>query len=303
MLNDPYHIPVLLNVATSALITDPEGLYVDVTFGGGGHSREILKNLTSGKLIAFDQDNDALENTIDDDRFTLVRQNFRNIENVLDVSSSKNISGVLADLGVSSYQFDHPERGFSFRFNNRLDMRMNSDSDFDAYQLINNYDEQQLQKVFSLFGDFRLSESRRLSSAIVNARLINSLETTFQLASLVEPLVPVKIRNQFLARVFQSIRIEVNQELSALSEFLDQLPKVLQKNGVVCIITYHSLEDRLVKNFFKSGNCDGVLEKDFYGNFTKPFTQLHRKPVTPDEAEIKLNPRARSAKLRIAVKN
>jgi 16S rRNA (cytosine1402-N4)-methyltransferase len=303
MLNDPYHIPVLLNVATSALITDPEGLYVDVTFGGGGHSREILKNLTSGKLIAFDQDNDALENTIDDDRFTLVRQNFRNIENVLDASSTKNISGVLADLGVSSYQFDHPERGFSFRFNNRLDMRMNSDSNFDAYQLINNYDEQQLQKVFSLFGDFRISEAKKLSSAIVNARLIKSLETTFQLASLVEPLVPVKIRNQFLARVFQSIRIEVNQELSALSEFLDQLPKVLQQNGVVCIITYHSLEDRLVKNFFKSGNCDGVLEKDFYGNITKPFTQLHRKPVTPDKAEIKLNPRARSAKLRIASKN
>ena len=303
MGNDSYHIPVLLNEAVEALITDPDGLYVDVTFGGGGHSQAILNHLNNGKLIAFDQDKAALENIILDDRFSLTRQNFRNIQNVIEATTSIRPSGVLADLGVSSFQFDCPERGFSFRFNNRLDMRMNTNSDLDAYKLLKDYDEQQLENVFRQFGDFKIVESKKLSTAIINSRNHSPLETTFQLASVVEHLVPKKIRNQFLARVFQSIRIEVNQELSALSDFLIQLPKVLKKCGVICVITYHSLEDRLVKSFFKTGNCEGTVEKDFYGNISKPFTVINKKPITPTMEEIRLNPRARSAKLRIATKN
>ena len=303
MRNEDYHTPVLLDASVSALITDPSGFYVDVTFGGGGHSREILKNLSDGSLMAFDQDSDAINNGIDDQRFSIVRQNFRNIQNVMEANSKKKTIGVLADLGVSSFQFDSPKRGFSFRFNNRLDMRMNTDSSFDAYDLINNYDDKQLENVFNQFGDFRKNESKRLANTIIDSRAINPIETTFQLVSIIESLVPVKIRNQFLARVFQSIRIEVNQELNALIEFLSQLPKVLSENGIACIITYHSLEDRLVKNFFKSGNCEGFLEKDFFGNIIKPFTVINKKPITPSEIEIKKNPRARSAKLRIAKRN
>lgn len=300
---DSYHIPVLLNEAVESLVTDPDGLYVDVTFGGGGHSKKILNYLNKGNLIALDQDTDAIKNKISDNRFSIIRQNFRNIQNVIEAITSIRPSGVLADLGVSSFQFDHPERGFSFRFDHRLDMRMNTDSEFDAYTLLKEYDEQQLEKVFCQFGDFKTVESKRLSDAIINARNVSPIETTFQLASTVEHLVPKKIKNQFLARVFQSIRIEVNQELSALSDFLLQLPKVLNKSGIICVITYHSLEDRLVKNFFKAGNFEGKLEKDFYGNVLKPFTPLNKKPITPKPEEIKLNPRARSAKLRIAIKN
>ena len=303
MQNEVYHMPVLLDATVSALITDPSGFYVDATFGGGGHSREILKNLSNGELIAFDQDSDALNNGIDDQRFTIVRQNFRNIQNVIEANCKEKTIGVLADLGVSSYQLDNPKRGFSFRFNNRLDMRMNTDSSFDAYDLINNYDDQQLENIFIQYGDFRKSESKRIANKIINSRIINPIETTFELVSIIESLVPVKIRNQFLARVFQSVRIEVNQELDALMEFLDQLPKILSEKGVACIITYHSLEDRLVKNFFKSGNFEGFLEKDFFGNINRPFTVINKKPITPSDIEIKTNPRARSAKSRIAKRN
>ena len=303
MQNEVYHMPVLLDATVSALITDPSGFYVDATYGGGGHSREILKNLSNGELIAFDQDSDALNNGIDDYRFSFVRQNFRNIQNVMEVNSKKKTIGVLADLGVSSFQFDNPKRGFSFRFDNRLDMRMNTDSSFDAYDLINNYDDQQLENIFIQYGDFRKSESKRIANKIINSRIINPIETTFELVSIIESLVPVKIRNQFLARVFQSVRIEVNQELDALMEFLDQLPKILSEKGVACIITYHSLEDRLVKNFFKSGNFEGFLKKDFFGNINRPFSVINKKPITPSDIEIKTNPRARSAKLRIAKRN
>ena len=296
-------MPVLLDATVSALITDPSGFYVDATYGGGGHSREILKNLSNGELIAFDQDSDALNNGIDDQRFTIVRQNFRNIQNVIEANCKEKTIGVLADLGVSSYQLDNPKRGFSFRFNNRLDMRMNTDSSFDAYDLINNYDDQQLENIFIQYGDFRKSESKRIANKIINSRIINPIETTFELVSIIESLVPVKIRNQFLARVFQSVRIEVNQELDALMEFLDQLPKILSEKGVACIITYHSLEDRLVKNFFKSGNFEGFLKKDFFGNINRPFSVINKKPITPSDIEIKTNPRARSAKLRIAKRN
>ena len=303
MQNEVYHMPVLLDATVSALITDPSGFYVDATYGGGGHSREILKNLSNGELIAFDQDSDALNNGIDDQRFTIVRQNFRNIQNVIEANCKEKTIGVLADLGVSSYQLDNPKRGFSFRFNNRLDMRMNTDSSFDAYDLINNYDDQQLENIFIQYGDFRKSESKRIANKIINSRIINPIETTFELVSIIESLVPVKIRNQFLARVFQSVRIEVNQELDALMEFLDQLPKILSEKGVACIITYHSLEDRLVKNFFKSGNFEGFLKKDFFGNINRPFSVINKKPITPSDIEIKTNPRARSAKLRIAKRN
>ena len=292
MQNEVYHTPVLLDASVSALITDPSGFYIDATFGGGGHSREILKNLSNGELIAFDQDSDALNNGIDDHRFSIVRQNFRNIQNVMEANSKKKTIGVLADLGVSSYQFDNPKRGFSFRFDNRLDMRMNTDSSFDAYDLINNYDDEQLENIFVQYGDFRKSESKRLVNKIIDSRIINPIETTFQLVSIIESLVPVKIRNQFLARVFQSVRIEVNQELNALMEFLNQLPNILSEKGVACIITYHSLEDRLVKNFFKSGNFEGFLKKDFFGNINRPFTVINKKPITPSEIEIKTNPRA-----------
>ena len=297
---DQYHIPVLLSAATKALVSDPSGFYVDVTFGGGGHSMAILDQIGKGKLLAFDQDADASANHIIDDRFSLVRQNFRNIQNVLEALGRELPIGIIADLGVSSYQFDNPERGFSFRFDQRLDMRMNKDAALNAFDLLNTYDTAQLENIFSQFGDFRPVESKRLSVNIIEARTQNQLITTQDLVKCVEFLVPQKVRNQFLARVFQSIRIEVNQELNALIEFLNQLPKVLRNGGIVSIITYHSLEDRLVKNFFKTGNCNGDLEKDFFGNISKPFDLVNKKPIVPDAAEIKLNPRARSAKLRIA---
>ena len=264
---DQYHIPVLLNEATQALISDLSGFYVDVTFGGGGHSRAILDIIDNGKLLAFDQDSDASVNHITDDRFSLVRQNFKNIQNVLEAFGHGVPDGILADLGVSSFQFDNPERGFSFRFNQRLDMRMNKDAVLDAYDLLNTYDEGQLEKYFFQFGDFKAVESKRLTSNIIEARANNKLTTTQDLVSCIEFLVPQKVKNQFLARVFQSIRIEVNQELNVLVEFLNQLPKVLKNEGIVSIITYHSLEDRLVKNFFKTGNCNGDLEKIFWKYF------------------------------------
>ena len=299
---DQYHIPVLLNEATEALISDPSGFYVDVTFGGGGHSRAILDQIKNGNLLAFDQDADASVNHIIDDRFSFVRQNFRNIQNVLEAFGHGVPVGILADLGVSSYQFDNPQRGFSFRFDERLDMRMNKDAALDACDLVNTYDKAQLENIFSQFGDFKFVESKRLTSNIIEARTKNKLITTHDLVSCIDFLVPQKVKNQFLARVFQSIRIEVNQELNALIDFLNQLPKVLKNEGIVSIITYHSLEDRLVKNFFKTGNCKGDLEKDFFGNISKPFDLVNKKPIVPDDAEIKLNPRARSAKLRIAKK-
>ena len=252
--------------------------------------------------MAFDQDSDASVNHITDDRFSLVRQNFRNIQNVLEAFGHGVPVGILADLGVSSFQFDNPDRGFSFRFDERLDMRMNKDAVLDACDLLNTYDEGQLENIFSQFGDFKAVESKRLTSNIIEARDKNKLTTTQDLVSCIEFLVPQKVKNQFLARVFQSIRIEVNQELNALVEFLNQLPKVLKNEGIVSIITYHSLEDRLVKNFFKTGNCKGDLEKDFFGNISKPFDLVNKKPIVPGDAEIKLNPRARSAKLRIAKK-
>ena len=303
MKGDSYHIPVLLHVATDALINDVNGNYVDVTFGGGGHSSRILEQLEGGKLISFDHDDDAFVNQINDDRFQLVRQNFRNIQNVLEANGFGLANGILADLGVSSYQFDRPERGFSFRFDARLDMRMNKGLELTAFEVVNDYSESQLQEILIRYGEFRRSESLKVVERIAEKRSSNPIESTFQLTECVDYLVPVKVRNQFLARVFQAIRIEVNQEMSALVDFLSQLQNCLLPGGVVVIITYHSLEDRLVKNYFKTGNIDGVLDKDFYGVISRPFTLVNKKPIVPNYDEIKENPRARSAKLRIAKMN
>tara|TARA_Y100001933_G_C18989771_1_gene560018 strand:- start:1400 stop:2311 length:912 start_codon:yes stop_codon:yes gene_type:complete len=303
MKGDSYHIPVLLHVATDALINDVNGNYVDVTFGGGGHSSRILELLEAGKLISFDHDDDAFVNQINDDRFQLVRQNFRNIQNVLEANGFGLANGILADLGVSSYQFDRPERGFSFRFDARLDMRMNKGLELTAFEVVNDYSESQLQEILIRYGEFRRSESLKVVERIAEKRSSNPIESTFQLTECVDYLVPVKVRNQFLARVFQAIRIEVNQEMSALVDFLSQLQNCLLPGGVVVIITYHSLEDRLVKNYFKTGNIDGVLDKDFYGVISRPFSLVNKKPIVPNYDEIKENPRARSAKLRIAKMN
>ena len=303
MKDDSYHIPVLLHVATDALINDVNGNYVDVTFGGGGHSLRILELLEGGKLISFDHDDDAIVNQINDDRFQLVRQNFRNIQNVLEANDFGLANGILADLGVSSYQFDRPERGFSFRFDANLDMRMNKGLELTAFEVVNDYSESQLQEILIRYGEFRRSESLKVVERIAEKRSSNPIESTFQLTECVDYLVPVKVRNQFLARVFQAIRIEVNQEMSALVDFLSQLQNCLLPGGVVVIITYHSLEDRLVKNYFKTGNIDGVLDKDFYGVISRPFSLVNKKPIVPNYDEIKENPRARSAKLRIAKMN
>jgi 16S rRNA (cytosine1402-N4)-methyltransferase len=300
---DSYHIPVLLEVATDALINDVNGKYVDATFGGGGHSSRLLELIKKGNLISFDHDDDAFRNNIDDDRFQLVRQNFRNIQNVLEANSFGLADGILADLGVSSFQFDQPERGFSFRFDAKLDMRMNKGLELTAFEVVNDYSESQLQEVLMRFGDFKKSESFRVVAKIIEKRSLAAIESTFQLTDLIDYLVPAKVRNQFLARVFQAIRIEVNQEMSALIDFLSQLENCLSPKGVVVIITYHSLEDRLVKNYFKTGNIDGVLNKDFYGVVSKPFSLVNKKPIVPGDKEIKVNPRARSAKLRIAKMN
>ncbi len=303
MKDSEYHIPVLLHAATSALIKNINGTYVDVTFGGGGHSRQILKLIQNGRLISFDQDGDAFFNEIDDSRFLLVRENFRNIQNVLEVNEFGLSDGILADLGVSSYQFDRPERGFSFRFDADLDMRMNKDAQLSAFNVVNDYSDDQLVSLLIRFGEFRKVEAVKVVNNILEKRNAGSLKTTFQLANAIDFLVPFKVRNQFLARVFQALRIEVNQEMDALVEFLNQIPRCLKPGGVAVIITYHSLEDRLVKNFFKSGNIDGVLEKDFYGVVSKPFCLINKKPIVADSKELKSNPRSRSAKLRIAKLN
>jgi 16S rRNA (cytosine1402-N4)-methyltransferase len=303
MKDSEYHIPVLLHAATDALVNNVNGDYVDVTFGGGGHSRAILDLIKSGRLISFDHDGDALVNLIEDKRFQLVRQNFRNLQNVLDANGYGSVSGILADLGVSSFQFDQPDRGFSFRFDARLDMRMNQDAQLTAHDIVNNYDEDSLLNLLIRFGEFKKIEAKRIVDKVIESRSEGLLETTFQLTKCIDFLVPIKVRNQFLARVFQALRIEVNQEMVALIEFLNQVPKCLCSGGMIVIITYHSLEDRLVKNFFKSGNIDGILDKDFFGVVSKPFTLFNKKPIVPSKEEIKENPRARSAKLRIAIMN
>lgn len=295
-----YHDPVLLKECISGLNINPEGTYVDVTFGGGGHSREILRNLTTGKLIAFDQDTDALNNAIDDPRFILVNHNFKFLKNFLKLHNATRVDGILADLGVSSHQFDVAERGFSTRYDSALDMRMNRNQSLSASDVVNNYDESELKKIIRDYGEIK--NSRCFANAIIEARNISPITSTSELGEITRKCYPQHKKNKFLAQLFQALRIEVNEELKVLQSLLQQSQESLVQGGRLVVISYHSLEDRLVKNFIKSGNFEGAIEKDFYGNPMVKFKSVTRKPIIPDEEEIERNNRARSAKLRIAEK-
>jgi 16S rRNA (cytosine1402-N4)-methyltransferase len=293
-----YHKPVLLNESIEGLSIKPEGDYVDVTFGGGGHSRKILDQLTTGRLFAFDQDEDAQANAIDDNRFTLIPQNFRYVSNFLRVHGVKEVDGLLADLGVSSHQFDVIERGFSFRGDADLDMRMDQQGGLDAKTIVNTYDEDALTRVFRDFGE--LKNARKLAREIVNARLENPITRVSQLLEIGDKAKVGKVGKNYMAQVFQALRIEANDEMQALKEMLLAMPNVIKKGGRLSVITYHSLEDRLVKNYLRTGNFEGKPEKDFYGNIVRPFEPVNRKVIVPSDKEISENQRARSAKLRIA---
>ena len=295
-----YHEAVLLNESVQGLNIKPNGFYVDVTFGAGGHSKAILALLESGKLFAFDQDADASKNISEHQNFKFLRTNFRNIKNFLRIEGVNKIDGLLADLGVSSHQFDVGERGFSTRFDGPLDMRMNLNAEVDAKHIINYYSEEKLANLFFEYGEFRAS--RKIAKTIVIARKKIPIETTKQLIECVKHLFPERKLNQFLAKLFQSIRIEVNDEINALKQMLKASTELLATGGRLSVISYHSLEDRLVKNLIKKGNVEGELQKDFYGNQKKSFKEISKKVIVPSEHEIKQNPRARSARLRIAEK-
>ena len=295
-----YHNPVLLKQSVDALVTNPDGIYVDCTFGGGGHSREILSRLSDkGRLFSFDQDLDALKNTIDDPRFTLVNQNFRFLENSMLAYGISHVDGILADLGVSSHQFDEAERGFSTRSDAPLDMRMNVMQGLDAKKIINDYEEEELANIFYQYGELR--ESRKLAREIVHHRKTKKINTTEDLKNLFS-YIPAFKQNKFFAQVFQAIRIEVNQELEVLKEMLVQSYKILKVEGRLVVISYHSLEDRLVKRFLKYGMFEGEPQRDIYGNYAKAFELLKTKAIIPDDKEIEENSRARSAKMRIGIK-
>ncbi|MGM8360534.1 16S rRNA (cytosine(1402)-N(4))-methyltransferase RsmH [Flavobacterium sp. ARAG 55.4] len=295
-----YHNPVLLKETVDGLNIKPDGIYVDVTFGGGGHSKEILKRLgPNGKLFAFDQDEDALANALPDERFVLINENFRNIKRFLRFYGARNVDGILADLGVSSHQFDVPERGFSIRFDAELDMRMSQKNDLNAYKVVNEYDDANLRRVFLDYGE--LKNAPVLSRTIIEARMRKPVKTTDELKEVLVKYLPERVRNKVLAQIYQAIRIEVNQEMDVLKEFLEQSLEVLNPGGRLSVISYHSLEDRLVKRFMKNGMFEGEPERDFFGNYSVPF-KLIGKLIVPDEEEIKVNNRARSAKLRIAEK-
>ena len=295
-----YHNPVLLKETVDGLNIKPEGVYVDVTFGGGGHSKEILSRLgANGKLFGFDQDEDAWENALPDERFTLIQENFRYIKRFLRFHGIKQVDGILADLGVSSHQFDVPERGFSTRFDADLDMRMSKKNELDAYKVINEYDEANLKRVFLDYGELKVAPA--LARTIIEAREIKSIDTTDELKLILQRFLPDQFKNKVLAQIYQAIRIEVNQEMDVLKEFLEQSLDILKPEGRLSVISYHSLEDRLVKRFMKNGLFEGEPERDFFGNFSVPF-KLVGKLIVPTEAEIKINNRARSAKLRIAEK-
>lgn len=295
-----YHNPVLLKESIDALITNPDGVYVDVTFGGGGHSKEILKRLSpKGKLYSFDQDLDALNNAIEDERFTLINQNFRFLENSLLMYGVNEVDGILGDLGVSSHQFDEAERGFSTRSDAPLDMRMNVMQHLDAKKVINDYEEEHLADIFYYYGELR--EARKLAREIVHVIKDRKIKTTEDLKKMFSYIPPHK-SNKFFAQLFQAIRIEVNQELEVLKEMLQQSYKILKKEGRLVVISYHSLEDRLVKRFLKNGMFEGEPERDIYGNYAKAFDLLQSKAIVPGDKEIEENSRARSAKMRVGIK-
>ncbi|RXR23937.1 16S rRNA (cytosine(1402)-N(4))-methyltransferase RsmH [Flavobacterium stagni] len=296
-----YHNPVLLKETVDGLNIKSDGIYVDVTFGGGGHSKEILRRLgPHGKLFAFDQDEDAWANAIDDDRFTLIQENFRYIKRFLRFHGVRKVDGILADLGVSSHQFDVPERGFSTRFEAKLDMRMSQQNELDAYRVINEYDDVALKQMFLDYGE--LKQAPALARTIVEARSKKPIQTTEELKVVLAKYLPGHLSNKILAQIYQAIRIEVNQEMEVLKEFLEQTNELLNPGGRLSVISYHSLEDRLVKRFVKNGMFEGEPERDFFGNFSVPFKNIG-KLIVPSEEEIKINNRARSAKLRIAEKN
>lgn len=296
-----YHVPVLLNESVDGLNIKAGGVYVDVTFGGGGHSKEILSRLPEGaRLFSFDQDADAERNIIADDKFTFVRSNFRYIKNFMRYHEVEGVDGVLADLGVSSHHFDDSERGFSFRFDGKLDMRMNQRAGKTAADIVNTYEEEALADLFYLYGE--LKNSRKIASAIVKARSTKALRTIEDLLNIVKPMFGREREKKELAKVFQALRIEVNQEMDALKEMLLAATELLNPGGRLSVITYHSLEDRIVKNLMKTGNCEGKEEKDFFGRSSSPYRLINNKVIVPDADEQERNPRSRSAKLRIAEK-
>lgn len=294
-----YHIPVLLHPSVDGMNIQPGGIYVDVTFGGGGHSREILRRMDdTARLYSFDQDEDAEKNIVDDPRFTFVRSNFRYLHNFLRYYHHEQVDAILADLGVSSHHFDDSERGFSFRFEGKLDMRMNKRSGLTAADVVNTYSEERLADLFYLYGE--LKNSRKLAATLVKARASAPLTTIEEFLAVVKPLFGREREKKELAKVFQALRIEVNQEMEALKEMLAAAVRVLKPGGHLVVITYHSLEDRLVKNLMKTGNTEGRVVKDFFGRVETPFRLVTNKVIVPDEAEQQRNPRSRSAKLRIA---
>ena len=296
-----YHIPALLPQTIEALDITPNGTYIDVTYGGGGHSRAIVEKLSNeGHLYGFDQDMDAVSRAMTDSRFTIVHSNFRFIVNFMRYHKVDEVDGILADLGVSFHHFDDPDRGFSFRWNGPLDMRMNRSSSLTAAEVVNSYSEERLADIFYLLGEIK--NARRVASAIVKARNNAEITTIEQLLDVVTPLIDPARHKKELAKLFQALRIEVNHELDVLEEFLNGALKLLKTDGRIAIITYHSLEDRLVKNFFRTGNFEGKENKDFFGRNLSPFKLLTSRPIVPDDDEIERNPRSRSAKLRVAIK-
>jgi 16S rRNA (cytosine1402-N4)-methyltransferase len=300
MMTMDYHNPVLLKETVDGLNIHPDGVYVDVTFGGGGHSREMMSHLgVNGKLVAFDQDVDALNNAIEDDRFVLINENFRFIKRFLRFHGIKQVDGILADLGVSSHQFDVAERGFSTRFDSELDMRMNQKGELSAYHVINKYEEQDIARVLFQYGE--LKNARGMANVIVLARKDKDIKNSEQLKQVLTKFLPAHKSNKILAQIYQAIRIEVNQEMDVLKEFLEQSLEILKPGGRLSVISYHSLEDRLVKRFFRNGLFEGEPERDFFGNFEVPF-KIIEKLIVPTAAEISINNRARSAKLRVAEK-
>ena len=298
MQEEQYHVPVMLEECIEGLNIKPDGIYIDLTFGGGGHSKAILQRLSSeGSLYAFDQDSDAVKNALDDDRFTMIEDNFSNLTNQLKLYRVTQVDGILADLGISSYQIDCAERGFSTRFDAELDLRMNRKQILTAKDVVNTYSYEQLKKIFSDFGE--LSNAHQIAKKIESLQ-IEGISTTTQLKEILQPLAQRGKENKFFAQVFQALRIEVNGEIDVLKKMLEQTSPLLKKGGRLVVMSYHSLEDRLVKNFMKTGNADGNLEKDFFGNQLTPYKLITSKPIVPSDDEIQINSRARSAKLRIA---
>ena len=296
-----YHNPVLLKESIDALVLNPDGFYADATFGGGGHSREILGRLSeNGRLMVFDRDEDALENALDDPRFQLIHNNFRFIHNYTLLQVPEGLDGILADLGVSSHQFDTAGRGFSFRYSAPLDMRMNVQGQKTAIDIVNSYTQEELEKILRLYGE--VDNARRMARLIVTARSVSPILSTQDLDNAIAAALPSNAEHKILAKVYQALRIEVNDEMRSLEKFLSGAAASLKQGGILAVITYHSLEDRMVKNFIRSGNVDGELDRDIYGNAELPLEAVNRRPVLPSESEIAGNTRARSAKLRVARK-